>query len=99
VLHLPADSSAMFVLGFLRRDYGAAGLLDMVRNHALTAQQAVVSLIVITLFVPCLASFLVIVREQGLKRALAIAGFILPFAISVGAAVSWILRTLDITFV
>jgi ferrous iron transport protein B len=98
VLHLPADAAAIFVLGFLRRDYGAAGLFEMVRNHALTAQQAVVSLIVITLFVPCLASFLVIIREQGIKRALAITGFILPFAISVGAVVSWILRALNITF-
>jgi len=98
VLHLPVEAAGVFILGFLRRDYGAAGLFALTRAGTLTAQQAVVSLIVITLFVPCVASFLVIAKEQGVKRALAIVAFILPFAIAVGAGVSWILRTFNITF-
>ncbi len=98
ILSLPAEAASVFVLGFLRRDYGAAGLFDMVRQDSLTAQQAVVSLIVITLFVPCLASFLVIIKEQGFKKALAITGFIIPFAVSVGGAVSWVLRTFQVSF-
>ena len=64
----------------------------------LTGQQVVVSLIVITLFVPCLATFLMIIKEQGWKRALAITGFIVPFAVSVGTIVGWILRTFGIHF-
>jgi ferrous iron transport protein B len=98
ILHLPAEAASAFVLGFLRRDYGAAGLFQMARTGALNAQQMVVSLIVITLFVPCLASFLVIAKEQGMKRAIAITTFIVPFALSVGAVVSWVLRTFHITF-
>jgi len=98
LLHLPSEATGVFLLGFLRRDYGAAGLYDMARKGMLTGQQVVVSMIVITLFVPCLASFLMIIKEQGIKRALAITGFIIPFAICVGAVVSWILRTLDIQF-
>jgi ferrous iron transport protein B len=98
ILHLPSQAAGVFVLGFLRRDYGAAGLFAMAKDGLLTGQQAVVSLIVITLFVPCLASFLMIVKEQGLKKALGITGFIIPFAITIGAIVSWILRTFNITF-
>ncbi|HYK88503.1 MAG TPA: ferrous iron transporter B [Acidobacteriota bacterium] len=98
ILHLPAQAAGVFVLGFLRRDYGAAGLFEMTRTGALSAQQAVVSLIVVTLFVPCLASFLMIAKEQGLKRALAITTFIIPFAVSVGAVVSWFVRTFNIQF-
>jgi ferrous iron transport protein B len=98
LLHLPAQAAGIFLLGFLRRDYGAAGLYDMARKGLLNGQQVVVSLIVITLFVPCLASFLMIIKEQGAKRALAITGFIVPFAILVGTVVSWILRTLNIQF-
>jgi ferrous iron transport protein B len=98
ILHLPAQAAGIFVLGFLRRDYGAAGLFAMARDGTLTALQAVVSLIVITLFVPCLASFLVIIKEQGMKKALAITGFIVPFAIAIGGIVSWVLRTFDVTF-
>jgi ferrous iron transport protein B len=98
LLHLPAEAAGIFLLGFLRRDYGAAGLYDLARNGMLNGQQVVVSMVVITLFVPCLASFLVIIKEQGLKRALAITGFIVPFAILVGATVSWILRIFNIQF-
>jgi ferrous iron transport protein B len=98
VLHLPAEAASVFVLGFLRRDYGAAGLFQLARTGKLDGQQVVVSLIVITLFVPCLASFLVIAKEQGMKRAAAITAFIVPFAIGVGAVVSWFLRTFHITF-
>jgi ferrous iron transport protein B len=98
LLHLPTEAAGIFLLGFLRRDYGAAGLYDLARKGLLTGQQVVVSMVVITLFVPCLASFLVIIKEQGWKRALAITGFIVPFAISVGAVLSWILRTFNIQF-
>ncbi len=98
VLHLPAEAASVFVLGFLRRDYGAAGLFTMARDGLLTPQQVVVSLVTITLFVPCVASFLMIVKEQGIRKAIAITGFIVPFAISVGGIVGWILRTFSITF-
>ncbi len=98
ILHLPSEAAGVFVLGFLRRDYGAAGLFQMARNGQLDPQQVVVSLVVITLFVPCLASFLMIAKEQGLKRAVAITSFIIPFAVSVGGIVSWVLRTFNIQF-
>ena len=45
----------------------------------------------ITLFVPCVANFLVIIKEQGIKRALAILGFITPFSFFVGGLVNWAL--------
>jgi ferrous iron transport protein B len=98
VLHLPPQAAGVFVLGFLRRDYGAAGLFDLSSKGLLSGQQAVVSLIVITLFVPCLASFLVIAKEHGMRKAVAITAFIVPFAVGVGGAVSWILRTFDVQF-
>jgi Fe2+ transport system protein B len=98
VLHLPAKTAQVLVLGFLRRDYGAAGLYDMVRDGLMTPVQIVVSLIVLTLFIPCVANFFMIIREQGLKKALLILAFITPFAITVGGVVSWILRTLNVQF-
>jgi ferrous iron transport protein B len=98
LLHLPAETAGIFLLGFLRRDYGAAGFYDLARRGLLTGQQIVVSMVVITLFIPCLASFLMIIKEQGIKRALAIAGFIVPFSLVVGTVLSWILRTFNIQF-
>jgi ferrous iron transport protein B len=60
-LHLPAQAANAFVMGFVRRDFGAAGLYGL---H-LTSTQILVALVTITLFVPCIASVLVIMKERG----------------------------------
>lgn len=98
ILDLPQRTAQVLVLGFLRRDYGAAGLYDLVEKGLLTPVQIVVALIVLTLFIPCVANFFMIIREQGLKKALYILAFITPFAITVGGVVSWLLRALKIHF-
>ncbi len=64
-LQLPKEASTAFVMGFVRRDYGAAGLLNM----QLSPLQAVVALVTITLFVPCIAQFSVMIKERGAKTA------------------------------
>ena len=96
-LGLPAAASNAFVIGFLRRDYGAAGLFAMQRAGALTANQTLVALTVITLFIPCVANFLVMVRERGTKAALAIAAFIIVYAFGFGALMQAALRYFSVT--
>ncbi len=98
VLYLPKEAAQVLLLGFLRRDYGAAGLNAMVRDGLLSPVQITTALITLTLFIPCIANFFMIVREQGLRKAMYILAFITPFAIAVGGAVSWALRTLNIHF-
>lgn len=92
VLGLPPRTAEAFIVGFLRRDYGAAGLLKMQQEGLLSLTQALVSLVVITLFVPCIANFFVIIKERGLRTALLMAAFIFPFAILVGGVVNYALR-------
>jgi len=92
LMGLPKDVTAAFLIGFFRRDYGAAGLYDLARQGLLNPQQIVVSLITITLFVPCFAQFLMMVKEQGWKVALLIVAFIFPLAILVGSLVNLILN-------
>src|SRR4029079_18800044 len=91
LLGLPAEASNAFVIGFLRRDYGAAGIFAMPRNGALNATQTGVALTVITLFIPCIASFLVMIRERGKRAAFAIAAFVTVYAFGIGALLNWIL--------
>jgi ferrous iron transport protein B len=86
-LGLPAQTAGMFLLGFLRRDYGAAGLFAMTRGGLLTSHQVLVSLVVITLFVPCIASVMMMVKEQGWRRAVGVVAFVFPFAFLVGGLV------------
>ncbi len=88
-LGLPAAATDAFVVGFLRRDYGAVFLLEAASGPApiLNATQVLISMVVITLFVPCIANVFIIVKEHGWKIALAMAGFIFPFAFFVGGVV------------
>ncbi|ABZ85350.1 GTP-binding domain protein [Heliomicrobium modesticaldum Ice1] len=65
-LGLPKETATVFIMGLVRRDFGAAGLADM----TLEPHQAVVALAVITLFVPCIATVLILFKERSKKEAL-----------------------------
>ncbi|MEG8945893.1 ferrous iron transporter B [Rosettibacter firmus] len=67
-LKLPKEAANAFVMGMVRRDFGAAGLFDLNLN----AMQITVAIITITLFVPCIASFVVMLKERGWKEGLSI---------------------------
>lgn len=79
LLHLPQEAASAFLMGLIRRDFGAAGLTDM----ALSAHQTVVALVVITLFVPCIATVVVLFKERGWREAatLWLGSWVLAFAI------------------
>ncbi|MTI81725.1 MAG: ferrous iron transport protein B [Firmicutes bacterium] len=64
-LQLPAEASTAFVMGIVRRDFGAAGLADL----SMGAMATVVALITITLFVPCIAAIMVLFKERSKKEA------------------------------
>ena len=95
-LGLPSRAAEAFVIGFLRRDYGAAGLFMLAKEGLLDPIQIVVSLTVMTLFVPCIANFFMMVKERGMKTAIYMVAFIFPFAFGVGGALNWVLRTFNV---
>jgi len=99
LLDLPREAAGAFIAGFLRRDYAAAGLFahwqPLMRAGAMTRGmeiQVVVALTTITLFIPCIANFLVIIKERGWRTAMAMLAFILPVAFGTGAAVNALMR-------
>jgi Fe2+ transport system protein B len=79
--------SEALLVGFLRRDFGAAGLLDLARAGKLSPADVAVSMVTITLFIPCIANVFMIAKERGWKVAGAMSGFIFPYAVAVGAVV------------
>jgi len=97
LLGLPAAAAQAFILGFLRRDYGAAGFFKLQEDGFLDPVQTVVALVTMTLFVPCIANFFMMVKERGFRAALAMTAFIFPFALAVGALLNLGLRGLGIT--
>lgn len=93
---IPVEASVAFIIGFFRRDFGAAGLYDLASQGLLFGNALLVSAVVMTLFVPCIAQFMVMIKERGWKTALAIAGFIFPFAFLVGLVLDRALKLLGV---
>jgi len=96
ILGLPKETAPAFIIGFLRRDFGVAGLYHMMEAGTLDAVQVLVSVVTITLFIPCIANFFMIIKERGWKTGLAVASFIFPFALLVGAALNLFLRAVPV---
>jgi ferrous iron transport protein B len=90
-LGLPAEASAAFLVGFLRRDFGATGLFVMQSQGLLTSMQVVVAMVTITLFIPCIASVMMIARERSWGTALGMVFVIIPLAFLVGGLLSRLL--------
>jgi ferrous iron transport protein B len=91
-LGLPAKVTEAFIIGFLRRDYGAAGLFILAKGGQLNPHQILVSLVTITLFIPCIAQFFMMAKERGLKKALWISAVIIPVAFGVGGMTNFLLK-------
>jgi ferrous iron transport protein B len=83
-LGLPAEASAAFLVGFLRRDFGATGLFLMEAQGLLNPLQVVVAMVTITLFIPCVASVMVISKERGWRTAAGMFILIIPLAFLAG---------------
>ena len=96
LLGLPAKTTEAFIIGFLRRDYGAAGLFAMGQQGLLTPTQSVVSLVTITLFIPCLANFFMIIKERGIKATAWIVLTVFAVAFLYGGALNWVLRYFNV---
>ena len=56
--------------------------------------QLTVAAVTLTLFVPCIAQFLIMVRERGLKTALGMFAIITPLAFGTGFLLNIALRGL-----
>ncbi len=67
-LGIPGSAAPAFILGFIRRDFGAVGLYA----GGLNAHQVLTGAVTLTLFVPCIASTLVILKERGARQGTAI---------------------------
>ncbi|QXE91515.1 ferrous iron transport protein B [Geomonas subterranea] len=87
-LGLPKESAVAFIFGFFRRDYGAAGLYDLQSKGLMSPRQLTVAAVTLTLFIPCVAQFLIMKKERGWKVAIGIGLFVSTFAFGTG----WVLN-------
>jgi ferrous iron transport protein B len=87
LLGLPKEAVTAIVIGFLRKDVA----LGMLAPLALTAEQLVVGSVVLTMFFPCIATFVVLLRELGVVNLLKATGIMITAALVVGGALNLIL--------
>jgi len=81
---LPKEAAIAFIFGFFRRDYGAAGLYDLQSKGLLDGRQLTVAAVTLTLFIPCVAQFLMMLKERGWRVSLAIFVFVSLLAFGSG---------------
>ncbi len=92
LIGLPPETATAFLYGFFRRDFGAAGLYQMADTGRLTGAQLLVACVTLTLFLPCVAQFLIMKKERGLRNALAMSAGVVCTAFLVGGVVSGLLK-------
>jgi ferrous iron transport protein B len=93
-LGLPEAAAPAFLFGFFRRDYGAAGLYDLAARGELNTAQLTVAAVVLTLFLPCVAQFLIMGRERGWRTASAVLGLATAVALGAGWTLARVLPAL-----
>jgi len=93
---LPPAAAQAFLLGFFRRDYGAAGLYDLAVAGKLTDEQLLTAAVALTLFVPCVAQLAVMVKERGLGMSVAMVTVIIMIAFGSAVLIHNVLKLLAI---
>jgi len=87
-LGLPKEIVSVIILGFLRKDVSIA----MLAPFALSAKQFIVASIFMVLYLPCIASFFILIKEMGLKLTLAIVFTIFTIAFFSASFLNFIIK-------
>ena len=91
-LNLPIECVEAFLLCLARYEAGAVILFNLVKEGQLDYIQAIVSVIILTCFVPCFANIMAMIKELGAKSALLMALVITASSILIGGAVNYFMR-------
>jgi len=87
MLGLPKEAITAIVIGFLRKDVA----LGMLAPLALTTKQLVIGSVVLAAFFPCIATFVVLLKELGVKSLLKSMGIMVATALLAGGALNLVL--------
>ncbi|MBW1870907.1 MAG: ferrous iron transport protein B, partial [Deltaproteobacteria bacterium] len=98
IMGLPQQSADVFLMTMIRREAGAALLAQQTAGGLYDGVQVVVTLLVMTLVIPCINSILVMFKERGFWPSIAILCFVIPYSLALGALLNVTCRWLNITF-
>lgn len=92
MLDLPIHFTEALVMSLARSEAGAALILNMVKQGELNHIQAVVSIIVITLFIPCISNIMAMAKELNARKAAFMVLIITLTSFLIGALANYILK-------
>ncbi len=87
IMGLPGESAGALVVGFLRKDVAVGMLLPL----GLDFKQLVIASVVLTMYFPCVATFMVLLRELGARDMAKSALIMACMAVLVGGLLNLIL--------
>ncbi|GAB6265989.1 MAG: ferrous iron transporter B [Methanothrix sp.] len=87
LLGLPSDAATALIIGFLRKDVG----IGMFAPLDMTPVQYVVAAVVLAMYMPCVATFMVMLKELGVSGTAKSVALRLVAALVVGTALNLIL--------
>ncbi len=91
-LKIPENAANLFVMSIIKRDLGAAGFYSMVTSGSFTQKEILITLVVLTLFVPCFASQMILFKQGKALTAVLIWIGSFAIAFSAGGLVSLLLN-------
>ena len=97
---LPNNLAEPILYGFFRRDYAAAALYDEATGDVgLTGNEFVIAAVVLTLFLPCVAQLLVMIKERGMKTTMIMIVLILVLAFGTGFLMNVVMNALSVELI
>lgn len=87
-LGLPAAAAMALVVGFLRKDVAVGMLIPL----GLSARQTIVASVVLAIYFPCVATFVVILKELGIVGTLKATAIMAASVLAVGGLLNLALR-------
>ena len=87
VLGLPKEAVGSLIVGFLRKDVAVGMLLPL----GLTLKQLIIASVVLTMYFPCVATFVVLIKELGMKDMIKSAFIMIGSTLLVGFVLNMVI--------
>ncbi len=87
LLGLPEGAIAALIMGFLRKDIAIGMLVPL----GMSPEQLTIACVILSTYFPCIATFVVLLRELGIKDMLKATGLMIAVSLSVGTIMRLIL--------
>jgi len=88
LLGLPSDAATALIIGFLRKDVG----IGMFAPLEMTPGQLVIASVVLAMYFPCVATFIVMLKELGVSGTMKSVGLRVVAALLVGSLLNLLVK-------